>query len=64
MAWLLTIQIVGVTAKAASHARDGVTRGLNSIRELIRLMRSTAMLNRQRDRNPVLREISFCQCQN
>ena len=59
MAWLLTIQIVGVTAKAASQARDGESRGLDSIRELTKLLRKTDMLNRQKDRKPVLREINF-----
>ena len=59
MAWLLIIQIVGVTAKAARRARDGVSRTLASIMELTKPMRNTAMLNRQKDRKPVLREINL-----
>ena len=45
MAWLLTIQIVGVTAKAASQARDGESRGPDSIRELTKLLRKTDMFS-------------------
>ena len=58
MAWLLTIQIVGVTAKAASQAKDVESWGLDSIRELTKPLRNTTMLNRQKERNPVLREIN------
>ena len=59
MAWLLTIHIVGVTAKAAIQAKDGESFGLDSIMELTKLLRNTDMLNRQKDRKPVLREINF-----
>ena len=59
MAWLLIIQIVGVTVMAARKAKDGASRGLASSMELTKLMRNTAMLNRQKDRKPVLREIKL-----
>ena len=55
----LTIQIVGVTAMAASQDMFALWEGTESSRVPIKLNRNTVMLKRQKVRNPVERETNF-----
>ena len=55
----LTIQMVGVTAMAASQDMFALWEGTESSKVPIKLNRNTVTLKKQKVRNPVERETSF-----
>ena len=67
MLLFLTIQMVGVTAKARSQEMFATCQemfpffsGTESSRVPMKLSRNTAELKRQNVRNPVVRDTNFC----